>query len=273
MKPFAVILTVTLMMGLGLCGLNVAAGSVIEQEETVTVNLGINYGTGSVEWHNGTAVPSGESLLNATMRVATVEYTTFSGMGAFVTGINDVRQNPAANLYWNFWVYNAETRQYEYAQVGAAAYELTSDQTIQWYYENAGSLQNPALRPNTSVSVSARSDSSTSPPAVVITGSIYPSPGGPVNVTLEYSGDQGASYQEMARITSASDGTFSYSWQTPTSGTYMIRADAQGVKSQPFTVGVSAGIPGFPLESLLMGSAVGVLVGILSRKRRRAPSC
>ena len=46
----------------------------VAQEATVRVSIGINYGTGPVVWpNNNTIVPSGESLLNATMRVATVE--------------------------------------------------------------------------------------------------------------------------------------------------------------------------------------------------------
>ena len=234
----------------------------VAQEATVTVNIGINYGTGPVDWRNGTVVPSGENLLNATMRVATVEFTTFPGMGAFVTGINGRNQDPSANLYWMFWVYNPQTQQYESPPVGASSYLLTSDQTVQWY------LSSGTLGPNTSVSLNARLDTSTDPPTAVISGSIRPTPMAPVNVTLEYSQNQGANYQEIARITSGADGTFSYSWRLPGGGMFMIRADAQGVKSSPASIGISNGVPGFPLESLLMGSALGLLFLILRRKRR-----
>jgi len=89
-----------------------------------------------------------------------------------------------------------------------------------------------------------------------------------VNVTLEYSDTQGASYQQIAQITSAADGTFSYSWQLPGGGLFMIRADAQGVKSPAVSIGTSSGVPGFPFESLLLGIALGLWLGILRRKRR-----
>lgn len=251
----------------------------IAEEGSVTVNIAINYGDGRIEWHNGTVVPSGEFLLNATMRIATVEFTNFAGPGfvgpglpgAFVTSINGVSQNPAANMYWMCWVYKSETRQYEMAPVGAGSYALTSDQTIQWYYQNVGSLTNPALQPYTSVSLHAQLDSSTDPPTAVISGAIYPAPGGPVNVTLEYSNNQGASYQEISRITSSPDGTFSYSWRLPGGGMFMIRADAQGTKSSPVSIGTSSGIPGFPPESLLVGIVLGMFLGI-SRRRLRARS-
>jgi len=268
MKPVAVILCSLAVVGLAATGLNVVYAILVEQEATVTVNIGINYGSGAVEWHNGTSVPSGENLLNATMRVATVEFTTYPGMGAFVTGINGVRQNPSANMYWIFWVYNPETKQYEMPQVGASAYALTFDQTVQWYYENGGSLTSPALRPNSSVSLTVRLENPTSSPTAVISGSIKPPPGGPVNVTLEFSNDQGASYQEMARITSLADGPFGYSWTLPSGGPFLIRADAQGVKSSPVSVGTGTSIPGFPAESLLIGGTLGLLLGILGRKFR-----
>jgi hypothetical protein len=254
---FLIITSLTLV---SVCSVSVQPMAVA-QEATVTVNIGINYGAGPVEWHNGTIVPSGENLLNATVRVAAVEFTTFAGMGAFVTGINGRSQDPSANLYWMFWAYNPQTQQYELPPVGASAYLLTSDQTIQWY------LSSGTLGPNTSIMLSARLDTSTDPPTAVISGSIHPTPMAPVNVTLEYSQNQGANYQELARIVSFADGTFSYSWRLTGGGMFIIRADAQGVKSSPVSIGASSGVPGFPAESLLVGSALGLLFLIFRRMR------
>ncbi|MGA2238942.1 MAG: DUF4430 domain-containing protein [Candidatus Bathyarchaeia archaeon] len=267
MKPVSVALScfVVVALAASLVGVGTVQGMILNQQTTVSVNIGINYGTGPVEWHNNTAVPSGENLLNATMRVATVDFKSYPGLGEFVTGINGRSQDPAASLYWMFWIYNPQTQQYELPSVGAGSYLLTSDQTVQWY------LSSSTLGPNTSVSLNARLDTSTDPPTAVISGSIHPTPMAPVNVTLEYSQNQGANYLEIARITSGADGTFSYSWKLPGGGMFMIRADTQGVKSSPATIGVSNGAPGFPLESLLIGSALGLLFLIL-RRRRRSPS-
>jgi hypothetical protein len=276
MRRLAVSVPIVIMAALliSIGGTGVGHAVTVQQEATVTLNIGINYGTGAIEWHNGTVVPSGEFLLNATMRIATVEFTNFPGFsgpglpGAFVTGINGVSQNPAANLYWTFWVYNSQSGRYEMTQVGAGSYALTFDQTIQWYYENAGSITSPPLQPYSSVSLSAQLDTSTDPPTAVITGVIYPSPEGQVDVTLEYSNDQGSTYQEIARITSTADGSFSYSWRLPGGGMFLIRADAQGVKSSPLSIGTSSGVPGFPAESIVLG--VGLAMALLVTARRRS---
>ena len=122
----------------------------------------------------------------------------------------------------------------------------------------------------TSVSLNAQLDAASSPPTVLISGSIHPAPGVPVNVTLEFRNNQSGNFQEIARVTSTVDGTFSYSWKAPGNGVLMIRADAQGMKSSAVSIGMSAGtIPGFPLESLLVGSALGLLFALV-RQRQRA---
>jgi hypothetical protein len=263
MKSVSVTLYCLVMIGLSFAAVGSPSAQTMTaaQQATVAVNIGINYGTGPIEWHN-TTVPSGENLLNATMRVATVEYKTFSGLGAFVTGINGRIQDSSANLYWTYWIYNSHTQQYDYGQVGASTYLLTSDQTVQWYYSSG------TLGPNTSLSLNVHLDTSTAPATVVISGSIHPTPSAPVNVTLEYSQNQGANYQEISRITSGADGTFSYSWKPSSGGMFMIRADVQGLKSSTASIGTSGGVPGFPLESLLAGGALGILFVILLRKER-----
>jgi hypothetical protein len=244
-----------------LAGFSVAHSENMPMQTIVTVNIGIDYGAGTVEWHNNTSVAHGENLLNATKRVAAVEFSSYPGMGAFVTSINGQKQNPAASLYWTFWVYNSQSHQYEMPPVGASAYSLASDQTVQWYYSSG------IFGPGTSVSLNARLDTSTDPPTALISGAVRPIPIIPVNVTLAYSQNQGASYQEIISITSRDDGTFTYSWKLVGAGPFMIRAETQGVQSPPISIGASGGIPGFPLESLLAGSLLGLLLLIVRRRQ------
>jgi len=82
------------------------------EEHTVLVNICIDYGNGTVMWHNGTRVPVGATLFNATLEVASVNYTvwTFSGYGypkdkaIFVDAIDGVWNDYGANKYWQ-WYY------------------------------------------------------------------------------------------------------------------------------------------------------------------------
>lgn len=70
-----------------------------------TVDMLIDYGGGVKKWHNDTSIPIGASLLNATLTITKVEYTT-SGLGAFVTSIDGVSQDPAKNRYWIWWYWD-----------------------------------------------------------------------------------------------------------------------------------------------------------------------
>jgi hypothetical protein len=128
-------------------------------------------------------------------------------------------------------------------------------------------IYNREVHTVTSVSLNTRLDASSSSPTVEISGSIYPAPGDPMNVTLEFSNNQGGTYQEMTRIKSAADGTFNYSWKTPGNGLFMIRADVQGVKSPAVSIGTSS-VPGFPVESLVVGYALGLLFIIMGLRQR-----
>jgi hypothetical protein len=97
---------------------------------TMNVSIQINYGNGTVQWSNNTVVPIGVKLLNATQMVATVNSST-SSLGTFVTGINGVFQDTAANKYWVYNSWNGTG--WDIVWVGAADYQLHSNEIIQWY--------------------------------------------------------------------------------------------------------------------------------------------
>jgi hypothetical protein len=75
---------------------------------TMQVNIGIDYGNGTLTWYNNTYVPIGVNVLNATYLVANVTTTPFSGE-PFLTGINGVQQDPQANNYWLYSVWDNGT--------------------------------------------------------------------------------------------------------------------------------------------------------------------
>ena len=96
----------------------------------IKANIGINYGNGTIQWYNGTYVPIGDNLFNATERVATFNTTTYPGMGTFVTGINGVMQNTTASKYWVYDSWNGTA--WTIIWVAPAEYILHSDEIVMW---------------------------------------------------------------------------------------------------------------------------------------------
>lgn len=101
---------------------------VVKEKPKPTVNVTIQ-GVGS--YH--VATKSGDTALSALKRAAsqngfTVDLTTYEGMGAFVTGISNIK--PAGNQYWAFY-YNGQ-----YSMVGASAQKISDGDTTFWRLES-----------------------------------------------------------------------------------------------------------------------------------------
>ena len=97
---------------------------------TIHMNLGINYGNGTIQWYNQTA-RSGDTLLEATLQVSEVYYET-SAYGAFVKAINGANQ--PATKSWIWWKWTQQSG-WESGQVGCDAYILGDNETVYWYFE------------------------------------------------------------------------------------------------------------------------------------------
>ncbi|MEM2281102.1 MAG: DUF4430 domain-containing protein [Candidatus Bathyarchaeia archaeon] len=98
------------------------------------VNICINYEgwNGTVVWCNGTVVPFGCSLLDATKRVARVNSTYHASQEAsFVDAINNVWNNPPYYWMWYRWTRDG----WEYGSIGADKYILSPNETVMWRYE------------------------------------------------------------------------------------------------------------------------------------------
>ena len=98
------------------------------EEYTVKVSIMIDYGNGTVIWFNGTRVGAGETLLNATLRVADVAYTV-SDFGAFVDAVNGVRG--LENHYWLWYTYDGG---WVMGPVGADVWRLHDGDVVAWRY-------------------------------------------------------------------------------------------------------------------------------------------
>ncbi|MBC7120637.1 MAG: DUF4430 domain-containing protein [Candidatus Methanosuratus sp.] len=104
--------------------------SVID-DVVIKVNLGIDYGNGTTVWNNDTYVPIGSDLLNATLKVAQVNYTEYSS-GILVNGINGVLENKSASTYWLYYVWSDVDLDWVEGYVGADQYILKNGESVKW---------------------------------------------------------------------------------------------------------------------------------------------
>ena len=104
-----------------------------EYENSIFIDIMIDYGNGTREWHNHTRVLIGSSLLNATEAVAKVEYTVGT-YGVFVTKINSV--GGESNAYWLWYIWNGTG--WEWGPVACDAYTLRNGEVISWVYVRSG---------------------------------------------------------------------------------------------------------------------------------------
>ena len=90
---------------------------------TVYANLLIDFGNGTCLWYNDTPVPMGSTLLNLTLAVAEVEYSTYGPYldfpdveAVFVDAINGVSGNETHAWFW--WRWNVQNRTWVFGEVG-----------------------------------------------------------------------------------------------------------------------------------------------------------
>ena len=69
-----------------------------ERSTTIVVDIGINYGNGTLVWYNNTKLLKGMSVYDALLIVADTVNSTTSPFGVYVRGINGVNEN--ANDSW-----------------------------------------------------------------------------------------------------------------------------------------------------------------------------
>lgn len=98
---------------------------------TIIIHLKIDYGNGSVIWYNNTRIPLDSNLLNATRRVAKVEY--FIGeYGVFVTHINGV--GGELNRFWLWYYFDPSRGEWVYGPVACDKWRLSNGSIVAWIY-------------------------------------------------------------------------------------------------------------------------------------------
>ncbi len=99
------------------------------EELTIKINMKIDYGNGTVSWHNATRVPLNTDLFTATQLIADIEYTT-GEYGKFIEEIDGVGGDP--NTYWTWNHY--EEGAWQFGPVASDAWILHNGDTVSWVY-------------------------------------------------------------------------------------------------------------------------------------------
>lgn len=116
----------------------------ISEITKLTVNICIDYGNGTVEWHNKTVVPTGSSLFQSTQKVATVTHTYDALMKPGhirITSINnkneytryEIGYSEGAAWLWYYW--DDDKQEWVFGPVGCDAWMLKDGSTYKWMFE------------------------------------------------------------------------------------------------------------------------------------------
>ena len=112
--------------------------------ETVklTVNACIDYGNGTIDWHNETRMPAGSSLFQLTQKIAEINYTYYPSMKpghVLVDSINDKKTYTAGyseGWSWIWYYWDGDEQDWNSGPVGCDAWMLKNDGTYKWRFEH-----------------------------------------------------------------------------------------------------------------------------------------
>jgi hypothetical protein len=116
----------------------------ISEITTLTVNICIDYGNGTVEWHNKTVISTGSSLFQLTQNVATVNFTYDALMKPGhirLTSINSKKEYTNYTIgyseggAWLWYYWNDNRQEWIFGPVGCDAWILKDGGTYKWNFE------------------------------------------------------------------------------------------------------------------------------------------
>jgi hypothetical protein len=117
-------------------------GLSVSEAATLSVNVEINYGNGTVEWHNETNVPAGHTLLKLTQEVAVINYSyyAFAEPGhVLVDSINNETKYTDPSYGWGYswiWYYWSDSEKtWVSGPVGCDSWLLRDGGIYRWNYE------------------------------------------------------------------------------------------------------------------------------------------
>jgi len=106
------------------------------RSKTVVVDVAVDYGNGTVVWHNGTVLPKGATALTALIAVARAEYR-YGKYGAYVVAVDGVKEkmlSKSEGYSWMWYYYDAGKKRWVLGPVAADKYKLVDGAVIMWKY-------------------------------------------------------------------------------------------------------------------------------------------
>lgn len=114
----------------------------ISEATTLSVDIEINYGNDSVEWHNETKVPAGYTLFKLTQEIAVIKYSyyAFSEPGhVLIDSINNKTEYTDPSYAWGYtWIWhywNGNQKKWLSGPVGCDAWLLENSGIYEWSFE------------------------------------------------------------------------------------------------------------------------------------------
>lgn len=112
----------------------------LTSSEVIYVDIGINYGNGTLVWINDTKVLNGSSVFQALLLVADEVNVTSGAYGIYVHGINGV--NEYDSVAWLYAIYGREVPTWQkvdnwrYPSVSSDKLTLKNNDVIVWVFLN-----------------------------------------------------------------------------------------------------------------------------------------
>lgn len=114
----------------------------VSETVTLTVSVCIDYGNGTIEWHNETTASPGSSLFHLTQKIATINYTYYPLMKPGHILVNSVNDKKAYTIgysegwTWIWYYWDGNKQDWISGPVGCDAWMLKNDGLYKWKFEH-----------------------------------------------------------------------------------------------------------------------------------------
>jgi hypothetical protein len=104
------------------------------KENTVRVDVLVNFGNGTRRWYNETVSPSGSSLFNVTNRLFGDNMVAVSSpYGVMIMKLGEAGSSPEhPNLYWIWFEWNPNSETWKMGDTGADQHRLSPGESLAW---------------------------------------------------------------------------------------------------------------------------------------------